>query len=124
MKRFLRELFKKMGQDVADFYHGYGRGILYWTLAVVFGYLIMHGYIALCISIGPVTKGWDAIQILGGVLLLVVEVLTAIWLWKAGNEVREKIEKENYEMMSTLRGDSNNSNQQRKARNRGRSYMA
>lgn len=105
MKRFLRELFKKMGQDVADFYHGYGRGILYWTLAIVVGYLIMHGYVVLCIAAGTLPKGWAAIQIIGGILLLFAEVLTAIWVWKASEEVRHKIDEENKEMMSTLRGD-------------------
>lgn len=104
MKRFLRELFKKMGQDVADFYHGYGRAILYWVMAVVVGYLIMHGYIALCIAFGSSTKGWVAMQIIGGVVLLFAEIMTSIWFWKAGTEVRLQIEKENQNIMGALRG--------------------
>jgi len=118
MKRFLRELFKKMGEDVAEFYHGYGRAILYWTLAIVIGYGVMHGYVALCIAVGEVTKGIGAMQIIGGFLLLVGEILLSIWLWAAGNKVREKIEQENRDMMSTLRGDSRPTNEYRSPRKR------
>jgi len=108
MKRFLRELFKKMGEDVAEFYHGYGRAILYWTLAVVIGYGVMHGYVALCIAAGEVTKGWAAMQIIGGFLLFGGEVVLSSWVWDASCKVRLKIDKENRETMNALKGSKAN----------------